>query len=370
MKKSLLALALLGAFAGVASAQSSVTIYGTVDESFGRGNGGTATNGNAYGTSKAYQIANNGHQSRLGFRGNEDLGGGLSAQFLLETRLNPDTGTQVNANAFWQGQSYVKLTSKQAGSVVLGRFYTPTFNHLNRLDPFAWDGVARMGDAQYGGYQTPDPAGISAAANATPGTSIRTPNSVGYDSPVFAGFSVHGSGSLSEATNLGRAEAVSATYEAGPLYVGVTGEKVYKGVNHGQGIWSIGGSYDLGVTKLYGLFARSTFNLSGPASNGATPAHLIGGPTGPGTAVPGGTNGLTRAHVYEIGALTPIGGGNLKTGYIRDNPKGSGNTRQKFGLGYDYFLSKRTKIYLDGSYAKEEFRTNNKAIALGIRHDF
>ncbi len=83
MKKSLLALAVLGAFAGVASAQSSVTLYGRVDLSAGKG-AGVEQNSLA-----------NGSGSRFGVRGVEDLGGGLQALFNIEHRFNADTGAQT-----------------------------------------------------------------------------------------------------------------------------------------------------------------------------------------------------------------------------------------------------------------------------------
>src|SRR5687768_3851499 len=119
MKKSLLALAVLGAFAGAASAQSSVTIYGSVDMAVMKSNGGTAgNNGNPNGTTKAWTL-NQSNGSRLGFRGNEDLGGGLSAQFQIEHRFTPDDGNA--ATPFWAGRSYVQLSSASAGRVYLGR---------------------------------------------------------------------------------------------------------------------------------------------------------------------------------------------------------------------------------------------------------
>src|SRR5688500_4625327 len=126
MKKSLLALAVLGAFAGAASAQSSVTIYGSLDMALMKSNGGTAgNNGNPNGTNKAWTL-NQSNGSRLGFRGNEDLGGGLSAQFQIEHRFNPDTGNQTST-PFWAGRSYVQLSSASMGRVYLGREYTPAF---------------------------------------------------------------------------------------------------------------------------------------------------------------------------------------------------------------------------------------------------
>ena len=101
MKKSLLALAVLGAFASVASAQSSVTLYGRVDLSVGKGPG-----------TSAKQMAN-GSGSRFGVRGVEDLGGGLQALFNIEHRYNADTGAQTNAQRFWTGRSIVETSKAQ-----------------------------------------------------------------------------------------------------------------------------------------------------------------------------------------------------------------------------------------------------------------
>src|SRR4051794_37285283 len=100
MKKSLLALAVLGAFAGVASAQSSVTLYGTVDV-----NGRYVKNDNS---SKRLSLSTDGiNSSQLGFRGIEDLGGGLKAGFLLLSGVNADAGS---ANGkFWNRRATVSL---------------------------------------------------------------------------------------------------------------------------------------------------------------------------------------------------------------------------------------------------------------------
>ena len=162
MKKSLLALAVLGAFAGTASAQSSVTIYGVVDMSIARNNCvATAANPcavNAGAPAGDAWTMQQSTTSRLGFRGNEDLGGGLSAQFQIEHRFNPDTGAQ-NQTPFWNGRSYVQLTSAAAGSVYLGREYTPAFWVELKSDPFGNDGVGQTGVTyMWAGYMTPDSA--------------------------------------------------------------------------------------------------------------------------------------------------------------------------------------------------------------------
>ena len=158
MKKSLLALAVLGAFAGTAAAQSSVTIYGVLDMSIAKRNDCSpcAVNPGAPG-SEAWTMQQS-TTSRLGFRGNEDLGGGLSAQFQIEHRFNPDTGAQ-NQTPFWNGRSYVQLTSASAGAVYLGREYTPAFWVQLKSDPFGNDGVGQTGvGINWAGYFTPDSA--------------------------------------------------------------------------------------------------------------------------------------------------------------------------------------------------------------------
>ena len=126
MKKSLLALAVLGAFAGVASAQSSVTLYGTIDLS--------AKYVKNTGSDRRVSLSQDGiNSSQLGFKGVEDLGGGLKAGFVLLSGINADTGT---ANAkFWNRRATVSLMGN-FGEVRLGRDYTPTFWNNTIFDAF------------------------------------------------------------------------------------------------------------------------------------------------------------------------------------------------------------------------------------------
>ena len=128
MKKSLIALATLAAFAGAASAQSSVTLYGRVDLSVAKNIGSSA---------KAMQ---NGSGSRLGLRGAEDLGGGMKAIFNIEHRFDADTGANPNAR-FWHARSLVGLQGG-FGQITLGREYTTAFLMSQLLgDPWGWDTV-------------------------------------------------------------------------------------------------------------------------------------------------------------------------------------------------------------------------------------
>jgi len=280
MKKSLLALAVLGAFAGAASAQSSVTIYGLLDLAITKGNGGNAAtsvvgnttaggttaigNPGANGTSKAY-IMKQSSSSRLGFRGNEDLGGGLSAQFQFEHRFTPDTGGQTSAATFWEGRSYLQLTSAAAGSVYLGRDYDPAFWPAVKSDPFGWDGVGQISSLQYAGYQ--DVGGNS---------SVRTSNTVGYKSPNLGGLTAQAAVSLGEnAPGIGRQMGFNVEYGGGPIYAAAGLAKTTEGATDGNSLFNLALHYDFGFAKLIGYYARGTRTwATTPTSSSKSPQLL------------------------------------------------------------------------------------------------
>ena len=172
MKKSLIALAVLAA-SGAAMAQSSVTLFGIVDATYAYGSGSVANKS---------QLTNSGYNSsRLGFRGVEDLGGGMSASFWLEAGVNNDNGSGGTTSTNNQGASGVTggggLTFNRRstvslnggfGEVRLGRDYTPQFWNLTVFDPFGTNGV-----------------GTTQTLNSSLGgpTTIRASNSIGYFLP-------------------------------------------------------------------------------------------------------------------------------------------------------------------------------------------
>jgi len=353
MKKSLLALAVLGAFAGAASAQSSVTIYGSIDLAVTKGNGGTAANVGANGTSKAWTEKQS-NASRLGFRGNEDLGGGLSAQFQIEHRFTPDDGAVPATQPFWMGRSYVQLSSATLGRVYLGREYGPAFWVQNKSDPFGNDGVAQFGSAfTYAGFATPSKV-------VTSGTNVRTSNTVGYKSPNLSGLTVNVAVGLGEA-EVARDTGFNVEYGAGPIYAALAYEKLNGGPTpavDGNSLVNLAFHYDLGMVKPMLYYARAKLNV--------------------GTATP------TTNKMLMIGALAPIGGGNLKVAYGREtigavDPATKGKI-SKLGLGYDYPLSKRTNVYADVGFGRQgddvsaggvvTSYTNNTAYAVGVKHTF
>jgi predicted porin len=330
MKKSLLALAVLGAFAGAASAQSSVTIYGSIDLAIAKSNGGTSgNNAGQGGGDKAWRLQQS-NSSRLGFRGNEDLGGGLSAQFQIEHRYTPDDGAANSV--FWAGRSYVQLTSAAAGSVYLGREYTPAFWPAVKSDPFGWDGVGQMGSLQWGGYTAPG----------NPNGGVRSSNSIGYKSPNLGGLTVQAAVGLSEATGVGRNNGFNVEYSGGPLYGAVGYESITDGSNDGRGVLNAALHYDFGFVKAIGYVAKAKI----------------------------GAGGNTSSKVWQLGATAPIGPGKLKAAYINVNPDGADNNTKKFAIGYDYPFSKRTNVYVDFGKTKTDLLTNNNTYAFGVKHTF
>ena len=328
MKKSLLALAVLGAFAGAASAQSSVTIYGLVDMAVMKTNDGLATNPGSPGAD-IWAVAQSAG-SRLGFRGNEDLGGGLSAQFQIEHRFNPDTGALTNAASFWQGRSYVQLTSAAAGAVYLGREYTPAFWPAVKSDPFGWDGIGQIGAQAWAGYLTPNNGGV------------RSSNTVGYKSPNLGGLTVQAAVGLGEGPT-GRVNGFNVEYGAGPIYAGFGYEKVTGdgAPTDGNGVMNFALHYDLGVAKLMGYYARAKVGANGDLTN----------------------------KMFSLGARIPVGAGVVKAQYY--NRKDDDDTkRSKIGIGYDHPLSKRTNVYVDAGFAKQDGTDNSTGFAVGVKHTF
>jgi len=174
MKKSLIALAVLAA-SGAAMAQSTATVWGVVDASYGKVSaGGKSTTG----------LSTSGLSSnQLGFKGVEDLGGGLKANFHLEGALTPDNGT--SAGLSFTRRSTVGMSGSM-GEFRLGRDYTPSFWNATVYDPFGTNGV--------GAANTASMLSAIGAYTATTGTgsnAVRADNSIAWFSPVVCGFSAH-----------------------------------------------------------------------------------------------------------------------------------------------------------------------------------
>lgn len=321
MKKSLIALAALGAFAGAASAQSSVTLYGRVDLAVGK----------AIGT--AQKAINNGSGSRLGFRGVEDLGGGMKALFQIEHRFNADTGADSSGGVrMWTARSLVGL-SGGFGQVVLGREYTPAFLMSQLVaDPWGWDTVV-SGTPGRGLNQLVTGGGIAGVRN---------------DSSLTYNFSAGGlsfGAQIAEATDTinnfqKKPVNFAVAYAAGPLSLNLGYERTGAEAAAAAKWTTIGGSYNLGAVKL-GAFV----------GNGNTAANV-------------------KHKSYLVTAVAPMGAGELRASY-GSLKRGNATTDKGFGLGYHYSMSKRTTLYVDVARNNGTAVTTEKAgYDFGIKHNF
>lgn len=319
MKKSLLALAVLGAFAGAAVAQSSVTLYGRVDLSVGKGSG------------VSDKRMANGSGSRLGVRGTEDLGGGLQALFNIEHRYNADTGAISSAARFWHGRSIVGLQGG-FGQVVLGREYSTAFLQSQLVaDPWGWDNVVNGTMGGSGGN-----------SNVTGGGIVR----VRYDSALTYRISASGfsfGAQIAEASdsidNFGsRPINFAVSYAAGPLTAGFGYERTgVEGVEKAKWM-TLNAAYSFGSFKVGGLLGRGDH-----------------------------ANGDSRKS-WLLTATAPVGAGEFRASYGR--LKGDAGTLSKpFALGYHYSLSKRTTVYAD-LLNDSESASSKTGYDFGIKHNF
>jgi len=318
MKKSLLALAVLGAFAGAASAQSSVTLYGKVDLGVGKATG------------SADKQVRDGAGSRVGIKGVEDLGGGMKALFGFEHRFNPDTGKDATndssngsapgnaSNVFWNGYSTVGLGGA-FGTVNLGRQYTSSFSLVqNAFDPFGGDTVAGLRDSSLR---------IAPAR-------MRIANSIRYDG-TFGGVKI--AADIAErTTGTDRPYTLAAQYAAGPVLAAISYENPEGGSDK---LLNAGVAYTFGPAKLA---------LAGSTGKNAANASVKG---------------------YLIGATVNVGpAGRVLVGYAQ-NKVGSAVADKKASVGYRHDLSKRTFLYTDFTRVNK-LATEKTGYDFGVQHNF
>ena len=232
MKKTLIALAAVAA-SSAALAQSSVTLFGIMDVNVRH----TSTKIGGVKTSLSEMGQDGTASSRLGFRGVEDLGGGMSASFWLEGALNPDTGTPAGLQ--FQRRSTVSL-SGGFGEVRLGRDYVPTFWNHTVYDPFGTNGLGssvNMYSSNAGFFQA---------------TTVRSNNMVSYFTPNMGGFQAqlsYGFKEVTTGTSASDYQGLRLTYANGPLSVGfATASEGNVGAADSRRT-NVGASYDFGFIK-------------------------------------------------------------------------------------------------------------------------
>ena len=360
MKKSLIALAVLAA-SGTSFAQSSVTVWGIVDAAVSRGNGDV--------NSVTRLVGSGISSSQLGFRGTEDLGGGMKANFWLEAGLSNDSGagggTTTNNTSSGTGatssttiagtatagtvatngtqgltfnrRSTVSLTGG-FGEIRLGRDYTPHFWNWTVYDPFGTNGVgtnrAMLSSVALGG-----------TTGSTTGTSVRASNSVTYlfNHGANATYAAGGNGlhaavqmyfgenaSNSATPKDGDGSGIRVGYNAGPLSAAVgTGQTKFAAGN--LKMTNVGAGYDMGVARLIGQITRDQL-------------------------------GTVKGDGMLVGVTAPMGAGLVRASYSTYENKATTAETKQIAVGYVHNLSKRTRAYV--TYASVD-NSNGAAAALG-----
>lgn len=327
MQKKLIALALASAFAAPAfAATSNVDVYGQINMSVESVNDGDDR--------WTRMVSNN--NSFFGFKGSEDLGGGLSAVWQVEMNLNTDGNVGndwSDAGAIYGTRNtFVGLSSKSFGTVLAGVHDTPYKMATGPLDLF----VGTLGD--YNAIMG------SAAGNASATFDLRTANTIAYISPDFSGFNVKAAYVMGFEGNDGgddtsHAYSLSGTYANGPLFVTAAYEK-HSGVDwtvgcrHGavclggsggydRDAWKIGASYKFGDLKVGAMYE----NMDDNADNIGHYSWMLNA-------------------AYTMGAMT------FKAEYIKasETDGGNDNGASMYAIGMDYAMSKRTTIQL--TYAR------------------
>lgn len=315
--------------AGSAMAQSSVTIYGIVDQGITKTNNGTTPGALLPGRAAPdVWTVKAGNTSRIGFRGLEDMGGDLFARFQIEHRFAADTGASSNANVFWLGRSVVAAGHRGIGEVYLGREYSPAFWVALNADPTYWSYVSQTGAAYtYANY--------TAVASSVEASNIRWSNSVGLKTADFSGFTAELATALAEGPARRRNLAGNAQYKGGPVWIGAAFDR-QDGNNN---LALVAGGYDFGMVYPTLVYARAKGGLNGDAKS------------------------------FSAAIRVPIGVGRVYASYGSLRPATNLDATM-FGLGGEYNLSKRTLLYANVGSAEREGLTRTTAFDLGIKHTF
>jgi predicted porin len=337
MKKFVFALLALSAVSA-SYAQSSVTLYGLLDAALqtksetGKPNSGLQVNSGGLDT------------SRWGLKGSEDLGGGLKANFQLESGFNVDTGAVRGASNLFSRVSVIGL-SGGFGTVSAGLQWTPYDNGF--IDALDYSAASAMNAAFYAGAHGDN--GNTGWGNAKNSIQYATPNLGGFNATVMYAPGEDATTGISASRYTG----FGLKYAAGPLSTSLAQETITQlGTGAKINAWILAASYDLKVVNLYGAYERA----SNKTANGGNDAG------------------------WSVGAAVPIGSFmNLAASYARESTTNATGTTANadttaFGTRLVYNLSKRTSVY--SAYLRSETApivgagTTRSTFSLGMRHLF
>lgn len=375
MQKKIIALAVAGLVSGVAFAQTNVTVYGVIDQSYtySKSDTGLATGG----SNKFSGIKDGGMSgSRFGFKGEEALGNGLKAIFTMEYGKDSDNDintVSATGSQFYVRQAFVGL-SNNYGTFTVGRQYNVASDVYG---PNSSNGVVNAMPVD--AFQ-----GRNGSQIRSQGGSARQDNVIKYVSPDMSGFKVAADYAFGESqnnstivgatpstastTDNGR-YAIAGSYANGPFgvdlaYAGTS--NVYTNYvtaalpNSGQGKnineWYLGGRYDFKVVKLYASYQDMDNKTDVVNANTGSKMWQVG------LSAPVGANGTAMLEYAEIRfkADNYVNTGTAANPSIRNDGKNKG-----FGIGYTHNLSKRTTLYTFVSQLKYDSNTGSAADWIG-----
>lgn len=366
MKRYLVGVTFLGAVA--AHGQSSVTLYGSVDIGITEARSGQGTSlpgaGNQSAkTSKTSMDSGIGPGSRIGFRGREDLGSGLNAIFVAEMGMGYDTGTLQQGGLGFGRQIFVGLAGTD-WTLTAGRQYSPLDVAFGLSDPmygFWWGNVVTI--SGHGLYES---LGATAGDGAFQSTG-RVDNSIQgtYTFNKVTGKLMWAAGN-ENSNHTGRLWSAALAYADGPwnlnasyLKMNTPASMLKPNTRGGEtSQWVIGGQYDFGFARIGG----GVFEYRGPQDRTNLAAIAIPGATG---ASPFAYS-WDRNRVYWLGASIPIGAGRLSFDVSQlnyDYAAGANGRSWGYGAVYEYFLSKRTSLYISAGRVDNDARSRTPLIA-------
>lgn len=325
--------------AAPAFSQSSVTLYGVVDDAIAYVN-------NQKGASNVYLRQGNLYSSRFGLRGAEDLGGSLKAVFDLQAGFDPNSGAQSSAGVEFNRQAFVGLQHDEYGTVTLGRQYTPYYQFVGSLGPT--------------GY-------LTGATGAHPGdidgldTTIRSNNSVVYVSPTIDGFkgsAQYGFGGVPGSLQSGSTISAAVRYDGGPLAVAAGYLRMYNTGDTGGLSPNASASYGTSAVNAGYVSARVVQHVAA-AVNYTLGNVLLGLNYSNVSYQPGGTSLFKSTAVfntygavarYVFNSAVDVAGGYSYTRASAANGINDPARYQQIALKEDYHLSKRTTLYALQAY--------------------
>jgi predicted porin len=365
MKNQLISLAILSTISGVSYAQSSVTLYGLIDEGFEAASNtaipGSHSGGRLFRLDSTFGL----NSSRWGLRGTEDLGGGLHATFVLESGFELNNGRLQQGGAEFGRQAFVGLASDRFGTVTLGRQYDSVVDYIGHFE---------FGDSTVGTLHAAHPADLDNINDTR-----RTNNAIKFHSVNYSGLSFEGlysfggvPGSVSTNSEFSLAAGYTgASFDLGVAYLnaknpaaslfgsnptdtpasnGLTGTPILSGyaTANSYQVVAAGGAYTFGGWRFGSTYSNIRF--------------------GGVKALEQATAAFNDAEVSVQYQITPLLRAGVAYNYLHGsqvNGTVGGSTYDQFSAGTDYTLSPRTDVYLAALYQTAHGRdsTGNGAVA-------